>query len=81
MGEYGGHRILSEKLFAIVVSEAVWPKVLRTEASVGSWDEVFHPKACHPFAGELRLAQRKPDTQEREEIYLIQVQDFNHHTC
>ena len=67
MSEYGGHRILSKKLFAVVVPEAVSPKMLRAEAGVGSRDEVFHPKALNPFRCELRLAEREPDTWEKEE--------------
>lgn len=65
MGEYGGHCILPQKLFAIVIPEAVGPEVLWAEAGVGSWDEVFHPQAVHPFAGKLRLAEWEPDTKER----------------
>lgn len=67
MGKYGGHCILPQKLFAVVVSEAVGPEMLGAEARVGSWDEVFHPQAVHPFAGKLRLAEWEPDAQQREE--------------
>lgn len=67
MGQQGGHCILPQKLFAVVVPEAFGTEMLRAEASVGGWDEVFHAQALHPFAGKLRLAERKPDTQKREE--------------
>ena len=68
MVEYGGHCILPQKLFAIVVPEAVAPEMLRAEAGVGGWDEVFHPQAVHPFAGKLRFTEWESDTQEREEM-------------
>ena len=40
--------------------------MLRAEAGVGSWDEVFHPQALHPFVRKLWLAEWKPDKQKNE---------------
>lgn len=50
--------------------------MLWAEAGVGSWDKVFHPQAVHPFAGELWLAEWKPDTQEKEEMASNQAAGF-----
>lgn len=78
MVEYGGHCVLPQKLLAIIVPEAVCAEMLRAEAGVGGWDEVFHSQAVHPFAGKLRLAEWESDTQESEETVLRQaeIHDF-----
>lgn len=79
MGQQCGYSILPQKLFAIIVPEALGPEMFRAEAGVGSWDEVFHPQALYPFARELRLAEWEPDTQE-EETASNQAQNFNVYT-
>lgn len=57
VSQEGGYRILPQKLFAIVVPEALGPEVLRAEAGVGGGDKVFHAEALHPFARKLGLAE------------------------
>lgn len=76
MGQEGGYCVLPQKLFAIVIPEAFRPEMLWAEAGVGSWDEVFHPQALHPFVRKLRLAEWEPDMQERKEMALNQATEF-----
>lgn len=64
--KYGGHCILLQKLFAIVVPEAIRSEVLRTEAGVSGRDEVFHPQTVYPLAGKLRLAEGEPGVKDSE---------------
>lgn len=65
VGQEGGHRVLPQKLFAVVVPEALGPEVLRAEAGVGGGDEVLHSQALHPLAWELGLAEREPEWRHR----------------
>lgn len=55
--------------------------MLRAEAGVGGRDEVLHPQAVDPFAGELRFAEREPNGQKASEgggarCFVSKLQDF-----